>query len=105
MNETQSSANISTRIEWIAELARKHPERRFASLHHVIDMAWLREASKRVRKDAAAGIDGQGWNDYAAHLEDNLQSLLNRFKSGTYYAKPAERQLHRPKVDNYIAPT
>ena len=86
MNETQSSMSISTQIKWIAELARKHPARVFASLHHVIDMAWLMEVSTRVRKDAAVGIDGQSWNEYAAHLQGNLQSLLNRLKAGTYYA-------------------
>lgn len=103
MNGTQSSTSISTQIEWIAELARKHPSRVFASLHHVIDMAWLMEATTRVRKDAAVGIDGQSWNEYAAHLQDNLQSLLNRFKAGTYYAPPV-RRVHIPKSDGRMRP-
>jgi hypothetical protein len=40
-------------------------------------------------------------------LEDNLRSLLDRAKSGTYRAPPvrAERQLHLPSDDNYIAPS
>ena len=103
MSETRSSKSISTQIEWIAELARKHPARVFSSLHHVIDMAWLKEASKRVRKDAAVGIDGQSWDEYAVHLQDNLQSLLNRFKAGTYYAPPV-RRVHIPKGDGRTRP-
>ena len=103
MSETRSSKSISTQIEWIAELARKHPARVFSSLHHVIDMAWLKEASKRVRKDAAVGIDGQSWDEYAVHLYDNLQSLLNRFKAGTYYAPPV-RRVHIPKGDGRTRP-
>jgi RNA-directed DNA polymerase len=103
MNETQSSGDISTRIEWIAELARKHPGRSLTSLHHVIDMEWMKEAAKRVRKDAAVGIDGKTWDEYATQLQDNLQGLLNRFKDGTYYASPV-RRVHIPKSDGRTRP-
>ena len=42
----------------------------------------LLEAYQRTRKDGAAGVDGQTAEEYAANLEENLQSLLDRFKSG-----------------------
>lgn len=103
MPETLSSTNISTKIERIAELARKHPERVFSSIHHVIDMQWLREAARRVRKDAAVGVDGQTYAEYTADLEDNLQGLLNRFKAGTYRAPPV-RRVHIPKADGRRRP-
>ena len=48
MTETLSLENISTKLERITELARKHPEWAFSSLHHIIDVAWLREAMRRV---------------------------------------------------------
>jgi group II intron reverse transcriptase/maturase len=41
-------------------------------------------------------VDGQTWRDYEANLEVNLQSLLERAKSGTYYAPPV-RRVHIPK--------
>ena len=37
MEETLSSTNTSTKQQWIAEQAEKHPERVFTSLHHLID--------------------------------------------------------------------
>ena len=41
-------------------------------------------------------MDGQTAEDYAADLEGNLRSLLDRAKSGTYRAPPV-RRVHIPK--------
>jgi RNA-directed DNA polymerase len=103
MSETLSLESISTKLERIAELARKHPERAFSSLHHIIDVAWLREAMRRVRKDAAVGVDGQSFTDYEVNLEANLQGLLDRFKLGTYVVPPV-RRVHIPKGDGRTRP-
>jgi RNA-directed DNA polymerase len=96
MTETQTSANISTKLERIAKLAREAPDMAFRNLAHHIDVDWLREAYQRTRKDGARGVDGQGAAEYAMKLEENLQSLLNRAKSGTYRAPPV-RRVHIPK--------
>lgn len=77
-------------------LARQGPQMAFTSLAHHIDIEWLREAYRRTRKDGAAGVDGQTAEEYAANLEANLQSLLDRAKSGTYFAPPV-RRVHIPK--------
>jgi RNA-directed DNA polymerase len=69
----------------------------FTSLAYFIDIDWLREAYARVRKDAAPGVDGQTGADYAANLEENLWSLLERAKSGTYHAPPV-RRVYIPKA-------
>jgi len=96
MTETQGSSTISTKLERIAMLAKRSPKISFTSLAHFIDIDWLREAYRRTRKDGATGIDGQTADDYAAKLEENLQSLLDRAKSGTYRAPPV-RRVHIPK--------
>jgi RNA-directed DNA polymerase len=54
------------------------------------------EAYRRTRKDGAPGVDGQGADEYAVNLEDNLRSLLDRAKTGTYRAPPV-RRVHIPK--------
>jgi retron-type reverse transcriptase len=56
----------------------------FTSLAHLIDIDWLCAAFPRTRKDGATGVDGQTWDDYAKNLEANLQSLLDRAKSGMF---------------------
>jgi group II intron reverse transcriptase/maturase len=89
---------ISTRRQRIAQLAREAPGMAFTSLAHHIDIEWLKEAFRLTRKEGATGIDGQTAEDYAAKLEENLQSLLGRAKSGTYRAPPV-RRVHIPKGD------
>jgi len=98
MQGTPSPANVSTKLQGIAELARKAPDLAFTTLAHHIDLELLHEAYGRTRKDGATGIDGQTATDYAVNLQENLQSLLNRFKSGTYRAPPV-RRVHIPKAD------
>ena len=89
---------VSTKRQRIAELARDAPEMVFTSLAHHIDMHVLRAAYAATRKDGAVGLDGQTAADHAVHLEANLQSLLDRFKSGQYVAPPV-RRVHIPKGD------
>jgi len=99
----QTLGTISTKLARIAELAREDRSRSFRSLAHYIDIEWLREAYRRTRKDGATGVDGQGAEEYAENLEENLQRLLDRFKSGTYRAPPV-RRVHIPKGDGRTRP-
>ncbi|PZS11547.1 MAG: group II intron reverse transcriptase/maturase, partial [Solirubrobacterales bacterium] len=98
MAETPSSMTVSTKLERIAKLAREAPQAALTTLAHHIDIDWLREAYRRTRKDGATGVDGQTAVEYAAHLEGNLRSLLDRAKSGTYVAPPV-RRVEIPKGD------
>ncbi len=47
------------------------------SLHHVIDLDWMKEAYRLTRKDGAPGIDGVTAADYEVNLEANLLDLLS----------------------------
>jgi RNA-directed DNA polymerase len=82
---------VFTKQQRIAELAKQDPHMGLFSLAHHIDLRWLYEAYLRVRKSGATGVDGQTAADYSAHLGDNLRSLLERAKSGTYRAPPVRR--------------
>lgn len=97
------SANLSTKRQWIAELARTKPGRVLFSLHHVIDLEWMKEAYRLTRKDGATGIDGMTAADYEANLEANLADLLERIKSGRYKAPPV-RRTYIPKADGSQRP-
>ena len=98
MQETPSSVSVFTKLERIAKLAKQMPGVALTSLSHHIDIDWLREAYRRTRKGGATGIDGVTADEYAANLEDNLQSLLDRAKSGVYRAPPV-RRVQIPKAD------
>jgi RNA-directed DNA polymerase len=96
MASASKLGTVSTKQQRIATLAKQSPKMGFTSLAYLIDLEWLREAYRRTRKDGAVGVDGQTAAAYAANLETNLQSLLNRAKSGTYQAPPV-RRVHIPK--------
>lgn len=98
MSGTSSPQSISTKLGRIAELARNAPTMAFTTLAHHIDIDWLREAYRRTRKDGATGVDGTTAEEYAQKLDENLQSLLNRAKTGMYRAPPV-RRVHIPKGD------
>src|SRR5258708_21474351 len=82
---------VSAKQERIAKLAAEHPAMGFTSLNHSLDAEWLRYAYECTRKDGAVGVDGQTSQEYAADLEQNLQSLMDRLKSGRYRAPPVRR--------------
>jgi RNA-directed DNA polymerase len=86
-----SPITVSTKLHRIAPLAKEASRRVLTTLAHHIDVPFLHEAYRRTRKDGAVGVDGQTAAAYAEHLEENLMSLLNRFKSGTYHAPPVRR--------------
>jgi RNA-directed DNA polymerase len=96
MPGAQEPENLSTRQQRIAERTKRSPELGFTSLAHLIDLEWLYDAYLRTRQDGAVGVDGQTAADYEADLRNNLKSLLERAKSGTYQAPPV-RRVHIPK--------
>lgn len=101
MTGTKGLEDISTRQQRIAELARRFET--LTTLSHHVDMAWMREAYRRTRKGGAKGVDGRGAKEYEERLEENLGSLLERAKAGTYRA-PAVRRVHIPKGNGETRP-
>lgn len=100
---TLSLANLSTKRQWIADLARSKRGVALSSLHHVIDLEWMLEAWRLTRKDGAPGVDGVVAADYEATLQANLEDLLGRIKSGRYQAPPV-RRTYIPKADGTPRP-
>src|SRR6516164_1558076 len=96
MAGTQEPDGVSTKQQRLAELARRSPQMGFTSLNHYLDLDWMLEAYNRTRKDGAPGVDGQTDSDYGLTLLDNLETLLDRAKAGTYFALPV-RRVHIPK--------
>ncbi|MGH8650962.1 MAG: group II intron reverse transcriptase/maturase [Gammaproteobacteria bacterium] len=90
--------SVSTKQERIAILARRDPRMAFTSLNHYVDYEWVKYAYECTRKDGAVGVDGATAEDYAANLEQNLLSLVERLKSGRYQAPPVRRH-YIPKSD------
>ena len=63
----------------------------------------LRAAYLALKRDAAAGVDGETWQHYGQDLEANLQDSSGRLKRGAYRAKPV-RRAYIPKADGRQRP-
>lgn len=100
---TSGLEDVYTKLARIAELAREAPGMAFTTLAHHIDKEFLREAYRLTRKDGAVGVDGQTAKQYETELESHLESLLERFKSGSYHAPPV-RRVYIPKGDGKTRP-
>ncbi len=101
---TQGRASAPSALERVRQAAKGNRQQRFtALLHHVYDVERLRTAYFAVKRDAAAGIDGETWQHYGAALELNLQDLSQRLKRGAYRAKPV-RRAYIPKTDGRQRP-
>src|SRR5260370_21483602 len=93
---TQAEARIRGAV------IRNEKEKLTALLHHVsIDV--LRWAFFNIKKQAAPGVDGLTWVDYAADLDRNLTDLHARVRSGAYRALPSRRR-DIPKADGKQRP-
>ncbi|MFQ5927308.1 MAG: group II intron reverse transcriptase/maturase [Terriglobia bacterium] len=63
----------------------------------------LRAAYLALKRDAAAGVDGETWKHYGQDLEGNLEDLSGRLKRGAYRARPV-RRVYIPKADGRRRP-
>src|SRR5512135_2382193 len=72
---TQSRASASSALERVRQAAGRDRRQKFtALLHHVYDVGRLRQSYHALRRDAAAGVDGESWQRYGQEgLEGKLQ--------------------------------
>ncbi len=101
---TPSREGVSSGLERVRQAAERDRKQRFtALLHHVYDVEHLRTAYHALKRDAAAGVDGETWAHYGEALEANLQDLAGRLTRGAYRAKPV-RRVFIPKADGRLRP-
>jgi RNA-directed DNA polymerase len=101
---TQRRTHPSDGIERVRQAARRERQQRFTALmHHVYDVDRLRVAYFALKRDAAAGIDGETWTHYGEALEDNLRGLAARLTRGAFRASPV-RRAYIPKADGRQRP-
>jgi group II intron reverse transcriptase/maturase len=98
------SKNLPNAMERIRQAACRDKRLRFTTLwHHVYNIDHLRKSYFMLKRNAAAGIDGETWRHYGENLGENLQDLSRRLKRGAYRAKPVKRA-YIPKPDGQKRP-
>ncbi len=103
MANASTLGNLSLELWKVVERAQREPEGRFHSLAHLIDVPALERAYRRMRKDAAVGVDGVTKEQYGQDLERNLQDLHDRMRTKRYRHQPI-RRVHIPKDQGQTRP-
>ena len=86
-----NSESVETKLQRIAEKARKEPDCQFTSLFHLMDIELLRGCFEGLRKDAASGIDRVTKEEYGMELDANLSRLAERLHRMSYIPQPVLR--------------
>ena len=72
-------------------------------MHHLLKEEFLKECFQRLKRDAAAGVDGVTVKEYEANLEDNIKDLVTRMKAWKYRPQTV-RRVYIPKGDGSKRP-
>ncbi len=99
----QNRVSVTQALNRVREVARTRKKERFTALLHHLSVDLLRLAFYELKRDAAPGVDGLTWENYAAGLEPRLGDLHQRVQRGAYRALPARRR-YIPKPDGRQRP-
>ena len=84
---------MTTKLERISELSKQHPEMKFNSIGHLINIEMLKECHYKMDGRKAVGIDGISKEEYNSNLDNNLKQLVEKLKNKSYRPKPARRMV------------
>src|SRR2546430_12799060 len=76
MTEAKTSEDMSPGLMRVAERAKRNPKQKVLALAQYIDAPALARAFRRLRKDAAVGVDGVTVEQYEQNLEEKLEELF-----------------------------
>jgi RNA-directed DNA polymerase len=103
MGDAATSWTLSPGLLRVAERAKRHPEVRMLALAHHIDESALERVYRRLRREAAVGVDHVTVEQYGKRLVENLQALRARMKAGQYRHQPI-RRVNIPKDNGTTRP-
>jgi len=103
MSDAATSWKMSPGLTRVAERAKAYPDVQLLALAHHIDEPALERVYRRLRKDAAVGVDGITVEQYGEQLAANLQALRARMKAGQYRHQPI-RRVNIPKASGGTRP-
>lgn len=91
---------METKLDRIAEIAKRRPNERFTSLAHLLDEEMLRQCHKEINGNKATGIDRVTKGEYEQELDSNIKDLVAKLKRRAYRPQPARRvNIPKPGTD------
>ncbi len=101
MQETRVPKTMEHALKPIRYQSEKH--KKLTTLINRINANSLWEAHVKQERWKAAGVDGMTKDEYAKHLPENLQSLVERMKRFDYIPQPV-RRTYIPKANGKLRP-
>ncbi len=102
---TQSRISAPSELAQIRQTAESNKDVKFTALmHHVYRIDTLRFSYLQLKRQAAAGVDGETWQHYGEALAANLQNLSHRLKRGAYRAKSGSQKCTSRRADGRQRP-
>ena len=90
-SRTPSRSDALSALERVRQAAKGDKKLRFAALlHHIYNLDTLRRAYLSLKREAAAGVDGETWRHYGESLEANLRGLSGRLQRGVRTLLPGD---------------
>ena len=87
----------------IREAVRKDKNLKFNNLFSHLTPELLRSSFLDLKRQAAPGVDGQTWHEYAIDYEQRIDDLHARLHRGSYRAQPSKRA-YIAKADGKLRP-
>ena len=84
--------SVSQGLDRVRQAAKARKKERFTALLHHVSVELLEDAYFWLKPNAAPGVDGVTWREYAQDLEANLEDLRARIHRGAYRALPSRRK-------------
>src|SRR6202158_3645433 len=89
---TPSRESVTQGLDRVRQAAKAKKKERFTALLHHVSVDLLKDAYFWLKRNAAPGVDGVTWQDYAQDLEANIVDLHARIHRGAYRALPSRRK-------------
>ncbi len=89
---TPSRESVPQGLDRVRQAAKERKKERFTALLHHVSVDLLKDAYSWLKRNAAPGVDGITWQDYAQDLEANIVDLHARIHRGAYRALPSRRK-------------
>ena len=94
---------VQTSLSGIANKARDNKKYRFRNLYGMLDETLLHDSWGRIKKSAAAGVDGVSATDYETDLDEYIRELVADLKGKRYKARFVRRK-YIPKGQGKMRP-
>jgi len=100
---SQDRESWLTKLERIGELSARNRQLMFTNIGHIISADMLKEQFQQLDGNKAVGMDKVTKVSYGQNLDNNITTLIQKIRRGTYKPKPA-RITEIPKEDGSTRP-